>query len=59
MVLFVLESLEKLSGVSTNLRRVLKSLADLFVLYGIAENSGSFLEVRNYFFIENLGAIRL
>ncbi len=46
MVLYLLESMEKLSGVSTNLRRVLKSLADLFVLYGIAENSGSFLEVR-------------
>ncbi|KAL9961620.1 hypothetical protein ACROYT_G030602 [Oculina patagonica] len=44
MVLYLLESMEKLSGVSTNLRRVLKSLADLFVLYGIAENSGSFLE---------------
>ena len=38
--------MEKLSGVSSSLRRVLKSLADLFVLWGIAENSGSFLEVR-------------
>ena len=46
MVLYLLESMETLSGVSSNLRRVLKSLADLFVLYGIAENSGSFLEVR-------------
>ena len=46
MVQYLLESMEKLSGVSTNLRRVLKSLADLFVLYGIVENSGSFLEVR-------------
>lgn len=46
MVLYVLESIEMLSGVSSNLHRVLKSLADLFVLYGIAENSGSFLEVR-------------
>lgn len=46
MVLYLLESMDKLSGVSSNLRRVLKSLADLFVLYGIAENSGSFLEVR-------------
>ncbi|KAJ7388681.1 Acyl-coenzyme A oxidase (Acyl-CoA oxidase) [Desmophyllum pertusum] len=44
MVLYLLESMEKLSGVSSNLRRVLKSLADLFVLWGIAENSGSFLE---------------
>ncbi|KAL9961614.1 hypothetical protein ACROYT_G030588 [Oculina patagonica] len=44
MVLYLLESMEKLSGVSTNLRRVLKSLADLFVLYGISENSGGFLE---------------
>lgn len=46
MVLYLLESMDKLSCVSSNLRRVLKSLADLFVLYGIAENSGSFLEVR-------------
>lgn len=45
MVLFVLQSMEKLSGISQNLRRVLKSLADLFVLYSIAENSGGFLEV--------------
>ncbi|KAJ7391545.1 Acyl-coenzyme A oxidase (Acyl-CoA oxidase) [Desmophyllum pertusum] len=44
MVLYLLESMEKLSGVSSSLRRVLKSLADLFVLWGIAENSGSFLE---------------
>ena len=46
MVLFVLESMEKLSGISQNLRRVLKSLVDLFVLYSIAENSGGFLEVQ-------------
>ena len=46
MVIYVLESMEKLSGVSSNLRKVLKSLVDLFVLYCIAENSGSFLEVR-------------
>ena len=46
MVIYVLESMEKLSGVSLNVRKVLKSLADLFVLYCIAENSGSFLEVR-------------
>ena len=46
MVIFVLESMEKLSGVSLNVHKVLKSLADLFVLYSIAENSGSFLEVR-------------
>ena len=47
MVSFVLESMEKLSGISENLHRVLKSLADLFVLYGIVENSGGFLEVQN------------
>ena len=46
MVLYLLESMDKLSGVSSSLRRILKSLADLFVLYCIAENSGSFLEVR-------------
>lgn len=39
--------MEKLSGISQNLRTVLKSLADLFVLYGITENSGSFIEVRD------------
>ena len=38
--------MEKLSGISRNLHQVLKSLADLFVLYGIAEQSGSFIEVR-------------
>ena len=48
MVLFVLQSMEKLSGISQNLCRVLKSLADLFVLYSIAENSGGFLEVHVY-----------
>ena len=48
MVSFLLESMEKLTGISQNLRRVLKSLADLFVLYGIAENSGSFIEVRQF-----------
>ena len=46
MVLYLLESMEKLSGASSTLRGVLKSLADLFVLYCIVENSGSFLEVR-------------
>lgn len=45
MVIFLLESMEKLSGISQNLRTVLKSLADLFVLHGITENSGSFIEV--------------
>ena len=49
MVLFLLESMEKLSGISLNLHRVLKSLADIFVLYGIIENSGSFIEVRGIF----------
>ncbi|XP_073251487.1 peroxisomal acyl-coenzyme A oxidase 1-like [Porites lutea] len=44
MVIFLLESIEKLSGISQNLRTVLKSLADLFVLHGITENSGSFIE---------------
>ena len=45
MVIFLLESIEKLSGISQNLRTVLKSLADLFILHGITENSGSFIEV--------------
>lgn len=47
MVIFLLESIEKLSGISRSLRTVLKSLADLFVLHGITENSGSFIEVRD------------
>ena len=46
MVSYVLDSMEYLSGVSPNSRTVLKSLSDLFVLWGITENSGSFLEVR-------------
>lgn len=46
MVSYVLDSMENLSGVSPNSRTVLKSLSDLFVLWGITENSGSFLEVR-------------
>lgn len=45
MVLFVLESMDKLSGICRNLHGVLKSLADLFVLCGLMENSGSFIEV--------------
>lgn len=44
MVYYVLDSMENLSGVSPNSRTVLKSLSDLFVLWGITENSGSFLE---------------
>ncbi|CAH3158358.1 unnamed protein product [Pocillopora meandrina] len=44
MVSYVLDSMENLSGVSPNSRTVLKSLSDLFVLWGITENSGSFLE---------------
>ena len=47
MVIFLLESMEKLSDISQNLHTVLKSLADLFVLHGITENSGSFIEVRD------------
>ena len=49
MMFCVLESIQKLSGVTSSLRRVLKSLADLFVLYCIVENSSSFLEVREKF----------
>ena len=55
MVQYLLESMEKLSGVSTNLLRVLKSLADLFILYGIVENSGSFLEVRKTLHLKYFG----
>lgn len=44
MVSYLLESMENLSDVSSSLRRVLKCVADLFVLWGIAEDSGSFLE---------------
>lgn len=43
-VCYVLDSMKNLSGVSPSSRRVLKSLSDLFVLWGITENSGSFLE---------------
>ena len=49
MVSYLLESMENLSDVSSSLRRVLKCVADLFVLWGIAEDSGSFLEVTNDF----------
>ena len=49
LVLFLLKSMKKLSGISPNLQQVLKSLSDLFVLFGIAENSGSFLEVKMLF----------
>ena len=45
VVLFVLKSMEKLSAISHKLRLVLKALADLFVLWSVVENSGSFLEV--------------
>ncbi|XP_058950187.2 peroxisomal acyl-coenzyme A oxidase 1-like [Pocillopora verrucosa] len=44
MVSYLLDSMENLSGVSSSLRRVLKCVADLFVLWGIVEDSGSFLE---------------
>lgn len=45
LVLFLLKSMKKLSGIiSPHLQQVLKSLSDLFVLFGIAENSGSFIE---------------
>lgn len=44
LVLFVLESMDKLSGICRNLHGVLKSLADLFVLCGLMETSGSFIE---------------
>ena len=49
MVSYLLDSMENLSGVSSSLRRVLKCVADLFVLWGIVEDSGSFLEVSNDF----------
>lgn len=49
LVLFLLKSMKKLSEISPNLQQVLKSLSDLFVLFGIAENSGSFLEVKMLF----------
>ena len=49
MVSYLLDSMENLSGVSSSLGRVLKCVADLFVLWGIAEDSGSFLEVTNDF----------
>lgn len=49
MVSYLLDSMENLSGVSSSLRRVLKCVADLFVLWGIVEDSGSFLEVTNDF----------
>lgn len=49
MVSYLLDSMENLSGVSLSLRRVLKCVADLFVLWGIVEDSGSFLEVTNDF----------
>ncbi|XP_068705320.1 peroxisomal acyl-coenzyme A oxidase 1-like [Montipora foliosa] len=44
-IFLLLKSVENLSGISLNLHHVLKCLIDLTVLYGIAENSGSFLEV--------------
>lgn len=50
LVLFLLKSMKKLSGISPHLQQVLKSLSDLFVLFGIAENSGSFMEVKVLFF---------
>ena len=49
MVSYLLDSMENLSDVSSSLRRVLKCVADLFVLWGIVEDSGSFLEVTNDF----------
>lgn len=49
LVLFLLKSMKKLSGISPHLQQVLKSLSDLFVLFGIAENSGSFMEVKVLF----------
>ena len=49
MVSYLLDSMENLSGVSSSLRTVLKCVADLFVLWGIVEDSGSFLEVTNDF----------